>query len=226
MAASKSKSATADKENYRQLRDIIYTFFYYSNKPVNMSEIVLQFRSYSKKLVESVIEDLVQKDKIFMKIIGSKTKIYCLKQEDNYEINCDLEYTDEIDAVQNQEVDDKSLRYLKWKNAQLKTKLVELKEESVDLDNKIAAFDNSMTIEEMKNEIEKMINCINSYCEISPCEFIDEELFKNAKKEIAIYEKNYKQKKKIFKEMVGTIADGLEMKKKDLLIEIGIEVEE
>lgn len=223
MAVSKSKSSISDRDSYRQLRDTIYTFFYYSNKPVNMSELILQFKGHPKKLVETVVDDLVQKNKIFMKVIGTKTKIYCLTQEDNYEI--DEEYTDEIDNDQNKEVDDKKLRFFKWKNEKLKNELNELKKKSSDLDLKIAAFDNSLTTEELKNEIERMKREIESHDGERNYEYVDVNVFEKTKKDMENLEKELIKRKKKFKEMVEMISDGLEMKKKDLLTEAGIEDE-
>lgn len=215
------KSKEMDKDEYRQLRDTVYTFFYYSNKPLAASEILLQFKNHKKAIVEKVLADLVAKDKIFVKAPG-KSKFYCLAQSMDYQID-DPEYTDEIDAAQDQTEEDKVLRFLKWKQERLAGQLRELVEESKELDARIGGFDNELSDEELRQRIESMQAAVSEAPEQTTTEVVCSEEFEKLKKKHAQLQKEHASRLKIFKNIVGSISEGLEMKPSELLADAGVE---
>lgn len=218
--ATKTKDKDKDPvtEEYRQLRNVVYTFFYYSNKPVNVAELVLQFKNYGKKAIEDVLADLVGKNKIFVRPCG-KSKVYCLSQDMVYTVD-DPGYADEDGDLTE---DDTVLRFLKWKNAAINAELRALKNESRDLDAQIQSIDEEMSVDELKVAIRTMRRAVEEAGEREPGEYVDPALFAEKKKQLAAVEKEYAARRRIIKNIISTISDGLEMKQKDLMDEIGIE---
>lgn len=215
-------NSQTDKTEYRQLRDTIYTFFYYSNKPVILAEINLQFKNYKKTNVQKVLDDLVAKEKIFTKTIG-KSKIYCLAQEMAFEIDEDL-YTDEIDKAQDQTVDDKVIRYLQWNYAKHVDELNNIKNENKELDLELHEFEGQLSIEELRRAIEGMQETIKEYSEEEKKEMISYKEFNDKKKDHALIKKELSKRTKIFKGIVEMVCDGCGIEKKDLLKNAGIEL--
>lgn len=211
-----------DKNDYRQLRDTIYTFMYYCNKPIIATELLLQFKGHKKAQVEKVLDDLVSKEKLFIKLFG-KSKIYCLSQNMTFEIGND--YTDDIDKNQDQTVEDKVLRYLKW-NYESKAKILsELKNENKMLNEELLTFENEMSVEELKNAIKEMKNTIkldeqDQKDEETP---VDPKEYAKIKKSHSTIKKELSNRNEIFKNIVDSICDGVGIKKKDFLRDAGIE---
>lgn len=220
-----------DKSEYRQLRDTVYTFFYYSNKPVSANEVALQFKNCKKNNLQKVLDDLVAKDKIFFRTIG-KSKIYCLFQDMQYQVDESV-YTDHIDQAflkektendKNPELlDDKTLRYLRWCYENTLQKLNLLKEKSKSLDQSLVAFENQLSVEELKRAIKDMKEIIKEDSEEAKGEVISYELFNKKKKQHASVKKEATKRSKIFKEIVEMVCDGCGIKKKDLLNAAGVE---
>lgn len=216
-----AKDKSKDEEDYRQLRDTMYTFLYYSNKPAHTTELTLQFNNYPKKSVERALESLVERHKIVCKM-NNKTKLYYLTQNIKYTID-ESEYTDDVDMAQNQEVDDKLVRFLMWKNSRVNNTLRALKEESAELDRQISGYECEMTSDELIRDIKKMRASLSSYGEVDTESCVPQEEFQKTEKRLAELQKERQKRQKLFNEMVGTIADGLEMKKKELLENSGID---
>lgn len=214
-------TSQTDKSEFRQLRDTIYTFFYYSNKPVGVTEILLQFKNSKKAMVEKVLEDLVNKKMIFVKMFG-KSKIYCLSQDMKFEID-ENTYTDDIDKTQDQNIDDKVLRYLKWNLDRHSVQLTQLKEESKDLDLKLSVYENQMTTDELKRAIKDLKTVIRDFESRDKVNAISPTDFNKRKKEHASVKKEFLKRSNLFKEMINSLCDGLNKKKKDLFKEIGLE---
>lgn len=215
------KTRDLDKEEYRQLRNTMYTFFYYSNKPTAVPELCLQFKTQKKVHIEKILDDLVSKNKIFLKLCG-RTKVYCLSQNMEYEID-DPNYTDEVDQAQDQAEEDKVLRFLKWRNAAVTSELKALKDLNRDLDAEILSLDTEMSVEELKKAIKTMNKAVEENGAYETAEYVDYEEFDGRKKQLVLMEKEYSCRKKVFKEIVSGVSEGLEMKPKDLLEEAGIE---
>lgn len=214
-------TSQSDKSGFRQARDTIYTFFYYLNKPVGVSEIILQFKNYKKSMVEQVLDDLVAKNKIFFKMFG-KSKIYCLTQNMNFEID-ETVYTEEIDNAQDQTLDDKVLRYLKWNFERNSKELTDLKEESKRLDSQLSIYENQMSVEDLTRAIEDLKLGISEYEGQDKNEIVDTADFNKRKKEHMVVKKELTKRSNIFKEMVDQLCDGLGKSKSVLFKEIGLE---
>ncbi|KAM0681055.1 PSMC3 interacting protein [Glugoides intestinalis] len=211
-----------DKTEYRQLRDTIYTFFYYSNKPVIISEINLQFKNYKKTNVQKVLDDLVTKEKIFFRTIG-KSKVYCLSQEMSFEID-DNSYTDDIDKMQDQTVDDKLMRYLQWNYTNHVDELNKLKNENKELDLELTEFEGQLSIEELRRAIKGMKETIEEHSGEEKQEVVGYEEFNNKKKEHTAIKKELSKRTKIFKGIIEMVCDGCGIEKKDLLQNAGVEL--
>lgn len=209
------------KAEYRQLRDTVYTFFYYSNKPVVMTEITLQFKGVKKPQLQAVLDDLVEKDKIFVRDIG-KSKVYCLSQNMSYEID-EAIYTDVIDKTVDQTIDDKTLRYLKWCYDKQMEELGALKEESKRLDGILYGYENQMSVEELRRVVKDMRALISAHDSKGKVEKVSYEVFSKQKKQYSEFKKVLDNRNKIFKEIVDVICDGSGMKKTELYKEADIE---
>lgn len=209
-----------DKNEYRQVRDTIYTFFYYLNKPVGLAEIMLQFKNHKKATVQKVLDDLVAKNKIFMRLFG-KSKIYCLTQDMSYSV--DECYTEEIDREQNQEIEDKVLRFLKWNYERHSDELNTLRNESKELDSQLKEFECQLTVEELKRAIKDMKSVIEEDKGTEKEESVSFEEFNKKKKQLTAVKKESAKRTGIFKDIVDGICDGCGVKKKDLLRDAGIE---
>lgn len=209
-----------DKTEYRQVRDTVYTYFYYLNKPVSLPEILLQFKNNKKVTVQKVLDDLVSKDKIFMRLFG-KSKVYCLTQDMSYSI--DECYTDDIDREQNQEIEDKVLRYLKWNYERHSEELSKLKNECKELDAELKEFECQLTVEELKRAIKDMKEIIKEDKETEKEESVSFEEFNKKKKQLAAVKKESVKRMGIFKDVVDGICDGCGVKRKDFLKDAGVE---
>lgn len=216
-------AAGVDKTEFRQIRDTVYTFFYYSNKPVGVTEIVLQFKNHSKKMIESILDDLVAKKMIILKPFG-KVKIYCLAQEMTFKLDEDI-YTPEIDKEQDQSIEDKLLRYLKWNCDRHAKELAILKETNRSLDAKLAVYDNQMSVEELTRSIKDLKEFIKEYEGSDKKDTISAADFNRRKREHTLAKKEFTKRSNAFKEIVSGLCDGLGKSKAELLLDSGIEEE-
>lgn len=219
---AKKEEKEDEKNEYRQLRDTIYTFMYYCNKPIIGTELLLQFKGQKKATVEKVLDDLVAKEKLFLKLFG-KSKIYCLSQSMEFTIG--KEYTDKIDSEQDQNIEYKTLRYLKWSFEENTKLLNELKIENKRLSEELAGFENEMSVEELKASIKEMNNLIKIDKENQKegKVTVDPKEFAKIKKTHAIIKKENINRNSIFKNIVDSICDGTGIKKKDFLKDAGID---
>ena len=220
-ARSTQPSEVRKTQAYRDLRSTIYTFFYYSNRPVNGTEVMLQFKNHRKADVEQSLEDLVERGKIIKKIF-SKSKFYCLAQDMEYEID-DPEYTDEADAKQDQNEEDKVLRFLRWKRTALSGALKELKQETAQLDEEIALLENQLSTEELKKAVDGMKRQLGKNGKMNEGKLVTETEMENQAKEMGMLNKELVKRKRIFKEAVDALCDGLDISKQALYDEVGIE---
>jgi len=214
-------TSQSNRNDYRQLRDTVYTFFYYSNKPVAMTEIVLQFKGAKKPALQAVLDDLVAKEKIFSKDI-SRSKVYCLAQDMSYEIDHDI-YTDEIDRTQDQTVEDKTQRYLKWCYDMQLAELNAAKEESRALDSCLSEYENQMSVEELRKAVKGMRAVVKADDEKETEEKVSYEDFMKLKKVHGQLKKELEKRSRIFKEIVNGFCEGSGMSKSDLYANAGIE---
>ncbi|KAI5168341.1 26S proteasome regulatory subunit, ATPase 3, interacting protein [Pancytospora epiphaga] len=215
-----TKSKALDKNEWRELRNTIYTFFYYSNKPIGNTELGLQFKNQKKSDVENILNDLVEKKKIVSKAF-SKSKIYYLAQDMEYTVD-DSEYTDEIDETQDQTEDNKVMRYLRWKNKLLSMNLKTLQEECNEVEGSLALLNEEMTTSELVKAIESLESEISKFDSSVGEEIVEPETFEKLKKGLVTIQKMSTERSKLFKGMVAGISEGLEVKKQDLLEEAGI----
>lgn len=218
---AKRTDQPTQQDEYRQQRDTIYTYFYYLNKPVIATEVALQFKEIKKATVQKILDDLVGKEKIFFRLLG-KSKIYCLSQDMTFSIDENI-YNDKIDKTQNQEIEDKTLRFLKWNYEQKIEELNLLKEENRKLDKSIEGFDNQLSVEELKGEISQMKKIVKEYDSLKKPEFVSLEEFNDKKKTFLNLKKELLKRTGIFKNIVDGICEGCGLKKKDLFVELGID---
>jgi len=208
-------------DEYRLLRDTIYTFFYYKNKPVGVTEIGLQFKSAKKAMIEAILEDLVDKGKIVCKTIKRLT-VYYLTQDMAYTIDED-EYTDKIDAAQDQTIEDKTLRYLAWRHNKTVEKLSERKKEHKMLSDKLLIYRNQMTAEELRHALENMGKTIAHHEMQEKVETVSAEEMKRAVDENALLKKQAIERKKLWNEILNSLSEGMGMSKSVLLENAGVE---
>lgn len=213
-----------DKSEFRQLRDLIYTFMYFCNKPVIISEIVLQFKSYKRSLIEKVLDDLAAKEMISLKLFG-KSKIYCLSQKMEFEIN-EEEYTEEIDAEQDSKIEDKCLRYLKWNYERNSSKLKAAKEENKQLTDEIQSNENELSVEELKRAVSDMKSTVKDYENNEDKEItVSCDDFNKVKNKHQKLKKDLTERNLIYKNIVENISEALNLKRKQFLNTVGIDEE-
>ncbi|ELA41698.1 uncharacterized protein VICG_01202 [Vittaforma corneae ATCC 50505] len=182
---------------------------------------MLQFKNCKKATVQKILDDLVSKGKIFMRTIG-KSKVYCLTQDMTFEIDESI-YTDEIDTKQDQTIDDKILRYLKWNYERHVAELIKLKEECKKLDQVLNGYENQLSIDELKRAIEKMKAIVKEYKGKGKQECVSYEEFNKKKKVCLNIKKELMKRTQIYKNIIDTICEGCGIKKKDFLRDVGIE---
>lgn len=215
----------SDKTEYRQLRDTIYTFMYYSNKPMILSELVLQFKNQKKSMVEQILDDLVSKEKIFMKVFGKASKVYCLMQNMEYGIDESI-YTDDIDEANIKkytEIDDKCLRFLRWNYESKLAELGALKEECKGLDGEISLYENELSVEDLKKAIINMKSIVDEDNQDEDEETVTYEEFNKKKKSHLLIKKELARRSGIVKDIADGVSEGLGMKRNEFLMNVGIE---
>lgn len=220
------KRETKKDDEFRQARNALYTFFYFCNKPVSTTELCLQFKNYPKKTLTTALSSLVEKKKIFEKLANSKSKMYCLTQETEYTID-DADYTPEMgEKYRVDEDDDDVICYLRWKNAAVNGELEALKAEARELDRLLDGYGNELPPEVLKAEILQFQETLKSNEKAVIREYVDEEKFEAAVKELNLLAKELAKRKKVYNDVVGGLADGMDMKKSELLLDVGIEENE
>ncbi|KAI5150653.1 26S proteasome regulatory subunit, ATPase 3, interacting protein [Enteropsectra breve] len=226
------ESKDVSKEEYRQNRDTVYTYFYYANRPVALSEVVLQFKTIKKSVVEKILGDLVSKEKIMAKLLG-KSKFYCLAQDMEYRIEEEEGYNDDIDAQMKEQngsssgkdgEDEKTLRYLRWKLNNLKEIRNVLWKENSALSEEITGYENELSVDELKHAIENMKKIVQENEGAEEIKVVDENAMEQKRKEHAAIKKINSVRKKIFKEIVDGVSEGIGCKSKELMEDAGIEL--
>lgn len=211
--------ASDGQAEYRQLRDIIYTFMYYSNKPMTGTEMALQFKNQKKSMVEKILEDLVAKEKITMRLFA-KTRVYCLSQ--NMEFKIDDAYTDEIDSQQDQTIEDKCLRYLKWNYERHAGELSRLREEGSELDAKVAVHENELSIEELERAICGMEDTIKRETSTHE-ETISYDEFGRMRKMHAALKKKQNKLATTLKDIADRVSEGMGISRREFLEQTGVD---
>ncbi|ORD99117.1 HOP2 [Hepatospora eriocheir] len=195
-----STSKTKKDEDFKELRNNVYTLFYYSNKPYCLNELVLQFKGYKKTIIEKIITDLENKGLITIKL-NNKTKIFHLNQSNLKYEKSEEEYKTEYE-----------------------TKLVELKElKSLNstLNSKVTSFKNMLTNEEMEEKIKYFKEFLLENKNIK--EGVNEEIFNKTVNNLKKINQIKLKRKRIFNDIVNGVSEGMNMKKKEFLDEVGIE---
>ena len=213
-------------EIYKKTRNDLYTWFYYNNKPVIMTELNLLFKDAGKKMLETLCEDLESKKLISIKLNG-KTKVYFLNQET-------LKYKNEGETVENASnkmscsIDNKTVEYktfeeLQQKEIEISEKYAEVLEINRGLLEEINMLSNALSDEEFIIKIEEFKKFLEENKEYASIEtVIPEEFDKLKDKEIKI-KKIHGKRNKIFKNVVETVSEAMGIKKKIFLEEAGIE---
>lgn len=224
-----SRGKTADKakpdsrEAYRRLRDTVYTYFYYLNKPVHLPEILLQFKDQRPALVREVIEDLIGKGKIFEKLV-SKSRIFCLSQEMEYAIT-DPEYTEEVDAAQDQTVDDPVLRFLRWRRARLASEAAALKEACRGFDSRLGGLDSELSTAELREANERMRLTLAEAASVPTEELVPAEQVEDTQRRALAAQKELRIRTCIFKDVIGALSEKMDVSRRELMQLAGIEEE-
>ncbi|KAI4290784.1 26S proteasome regulatory subunit, ATPase 3, interacting protein [Pancytospora philotis] len=216
-----AKSKQADKDEWRELRNTVYTFFYYSNKPIGGTELSLQFKNQSKKNIDSVLDDLIEKGKIVLRPMG-RSKLYYLAQNIEYGID-DPAYTDEVDAAQDQREEKKVLRYLRWRHEQMNAQMQALKRQNESLSAEIGAYNGAMSDLEVEKAIAEYRAVLEENAQFESIQCVDSDEFARRKKELEALRKEALVRQKMCKEMVNSISEGLEIKAAQLREDAGLE---
>lgn len=238
---AKKKKATGTKdEAYRKVRDELYSYFYYSNKPVVMTELNLIFKDVSKKLLETICDDLEEKKVLSIKLNG-KTKVYFLNQKSLSYIKENIEIENENNNTQGNitentqgtmqkmscSVDVKKHRGKTLKELEEEWKIVEeqnkqLIEENIQLKEEKHAIGSALSDEEMQKEIEEFKEFLEENKKYTEIELADEKTFDSLKVEENLLKKTFIFRKKIFKNITETVSEGMNKKVKEFLEEVGL----
>lgn len=191
----------------------VYEFFKTSNRPFSVSDIQKGLGDITKGDIQKALSKLIDSDKIFEKTYG-KQKVYCIVQEEMVAANMEDELIDmdrkintltgELDKV----------------NKQLMTKTNKLQEEkgkmsldeAVEEKNKLEA--EILSLKKELKMFEESAKPLPETERIKICELYHK------------YEKEYKRRKKICREIINGIMENYPKSEKVLLEEIGIETDE
>ncbi|OQS54788.1 hypothetical protein EHP00_1268 [Ecytonucleospora hepatopenaei] len=238
---AKKKKATGTKdEAYRKVRDELYSYFYYSNKPVVMTELNLIFKDVSKKLLETICDDLEEKKVLSIKLNG-KTKVYFLNQKSLSYIKENIEIENENNNTQGNitentqgtmqkmscSVDVKKHRGKTLKELEEEWKIVEeqnkqLIEENNQLKEEKHAIGSALSDEEMQKQTEEFKEFLEENKKYTEIELADEKTFDSLKVEENLLKKTFISRKKIFKNITETVSEGMNKKVKEFLEEVGL----
>lgn len=238
---AKKKKATGTKdEAYRKVRDELYSYFYYSNKPVVMTELNLIFKDVSKKLLETICDDLEEKKVLSIKLNG-KTKVYFLNQKSLSYIKENIEIENENNNTQGNitentqgtmqkmscSVDVKKHRGKTLKELEEEWKIVEeqnkqLIEENNQLKEEKHAIGSALSDEEMQKQTEEFKEFLEENKKYTEIELADEKTFDSLKVEENLLKKTFIFRKKIFKNITETVSEGMNKKVKEFLEEVGL----
>lgn len=224
VAKSSSNNTSQKTGEYKTTRNELYTLFYYTNKPFIITELSLRFKDVGKKQLEKVLDDLEEKKLITIKLNG-KTKVYVLNQDN-------LKYRDEENSTQEKENDKTTsqsskkqfvtMSTLKKTQEVLTQKLSDVTLTNNQLSAEVAELSNELSTEMLRKKIQEFELFIQENIEFESVELADEAEFETVSAKMGVYTKMESQRKKIIKEIVDTVSDGLGMKKKEFMEEAGI----
>ncbi|KAL6121923.1 hypothetical protein NUSPORA_01110 [Nucleospora cyclopteri] len=224
-------------EEYKTLRNGVYTLLYYANKPFVSTELVLQFKGSKKSQIEKILDDLEKKNLITIKING-KSKVYYLNQsrlryidserkaesQNENEANLSLKNSQEIDNSVNQKKSNKkTIEELKTEYNEIAAQLEEHKSECAELLQKKNLLENELSNCEMERKIKEYEMYIKENEGLNNCELIDKKEFDAMKEKSNRFKKLFSNRKKIYKNILDTVSEALGIKTKELLGEIGID---
>lgn len=195
--------------------EAVYEFMKIHNRPYSLNDILQNVdKELGKSAVQKAVDKLVDKNKLFEKTYG-KQKVYCICQDDD--------------------IDPRTLEEeLKELNREINTTTIQLQEVQDKIrvnTGKIKEQGNSMTLEEAKEQEEKLkeeVNRLKEELEKYGADYkpVSEEEKRSVTAKYEMYEKEYKKRKRMCKEIIGQIMEGYPKTEKKLLEDIGIETDE
>ncbi|ORD94300.1 hypothetical protein ECANGB1_897 [Enterospora canceri] len=219
----RAKKVVLKSEDYKTLRNQVYTLFYYSNKPFILTELNLQFKEARKTEIETICDDLTSKGLLTNKMNG-KTKIWYLNQNKlNYGEKENLASTaGSMDARKQSGV---SMGELEEVYEEVKEEFKITKEKGMELRNEINSLNNELSNVELEDEIEKMKVFITENKAYENVELVDEEEYKKHKTVQVKYRKMEAERKGILKNIINSVSEGMGKSKKEFMEEVGISKE-
>ncbi|WUR03794.1 TBPIP domain-containing protein [Vairimorpha necatrix] len=183
----------------------IFDFFFNINRPVSSAELLLNFKKQiSNTLLQNICTNLESKNLIIIKLY-SKTKIFMINPS--------------VFDMSEQDTNKQRLKDLSTENETLK-------KEYTSLINELKSYKNMETEEELDEKISKMKSRLEILQERVKCRERGELI---SKKEIEEYiQKNKKMMKikkersKMKNEMIETICENMNIKKRDLIEELDL----
>ncbi|EME27752.1 uncharacterized protein Gasu_47380 [Galdieria sulphuraria] len=207
MSKRKSSNAFAEEE-------IVMRFLEKQNRPFSVQNIVdaLQKDGIKKALCEKILSSLVEKEVVSVKEYG-KAKIYLFRQD-----------TIEIPEQKEVEEMDEELRLKEEEYASITTEISELEKE-------VNYLSSQMTVEEARNkrdELESTLQQMNEKLQVlsAGIQQIDPEERKKLQQNLLYNVSNWKQRKRMAKDILDAISENANLKYKELCEQIGVETDE
>lgn len=192
----------------------VYEFLEKHNRPFSAGDIHKNLGDVSRGDVQKALSELVDDDRVLEKIYG-KQKVYCVVQGDE---NAGVNMEDELKEMDRQI--NTLTSNLEEINKKLQTKTSKLQEDKgkMSVDEAIAEKNRlEAEILALKNELKSFEECTKP--------FPEEERVKICE-DYRKYEKEYKSRKKMCREVINGIMENYPKSEKVLLGEIGIETDE
>lgn len=225
--ATKKKKSSNKDEAYKEQRNALYTYFYYANKPVIMTELNLLFKDTPKKTLEAICDDLEAKKLITIKLNG-KTKVYFLNQEN-------MPYTDtngEVSQKENMQMTcsvdvknkhRKTFEEIEKENTEITAELERVMENNKKLKEEAHALGTALSDEQLREKIKEFKVFLDENKEFKDIEVADKKEFDSLATKEQKFKKLFTERKKLFKNITETVSEGMNKKVKDFLEDVGIE---
>lgn len=196
-----------------EVEEKVYEFLKLHNRPFSTSDIQKNLGEIPRSDIQKVLQDLVEDGKVLEKTYG-KQKIFCIIQDHAAATNMEDELKDldrKINTLNNEL--DETKKHLLMKTSKIqeqkgKMSMEEAVAEKTKLEIEILALKKEL------KEFEEYAQPISEKERVQICEQYHK------------YEKEYKSRKKMCREVINGIMENYPKSEKNLLEEIGIETDE
>ncbi|KAJ2780084.1 PSMC3 interacting protein [Coemansia interrupta] len=206
MPPKKSKGSSAEN------KEAVLDYLNKTNRPYSANDISSQLHGLvSPAGAKKILNDLANNGQIMCKANGKQQIFYAVQTEI------------EVPNTEGVEEEEEAIR-------EMEERLAKLKEENKAQSSKLHSLNSALTDDQMRERIAKLTMEVKEndarLNQLRSGEVISPEEKKKIDTEYATMTKHWKARKRIFKNITDTIAEGYPGKLKDLFEEIGVETDE